>query len=271
MASIELNAIVSQKIDITPTMTVLRIVPDGWDLPEFTPGQFTTLGLPASAGRRADCDPCTQNLPPDKIVKRAYSIASSSVAKEHLEFLVSLVKSGALTPRLFDLKIGDKIHLGKKFTGFFTLEEVPAEANVILVGTGTGLAPYMSMVRTDLIKKTRPHLAILHGAANSWDLAYNAELMALQLTNPTFSYIPVLDMPDREPVPWKGEVGFVQDVWRRGTLDKAWGFHPSPENTHVFLCGNPLMIEAMEDLLQAEEFNEHKRKDPGTYHLERYW
>lgn len=269
--AVELNAIIAQRMDVTEKMAVFRIAPDGWELPEFVPGQFTVLGLPGDSPWRSDCDPSDKDAPADKLIKRAYSIASSSVSKEYLEFLISLVQSGSLTSRLFNLKAGDRVFLSPKFTGFFTLKEVPKEANVVLVGTGTGLAPYMSMVRTELIEKNRPNLAILHGAANSWDLAYNSELTALQHTNPGFHYLPVIDMPEREHVPWRGDTGFVQHVWQKGKLEELWGFKPTPENTHVFLCGNPMMIETMEGILQGEGFSEHTKKNPGTYHLERYW
>ena len=63
----------------------------------------------------------------------------------------------------------------------------------------------------------------------------------------------------------------MQDVWTKGILKEAWGFHPEPGNTHVLLCGNPAMIETMEEILQREGFSEHSKKSPGQYHLERYW
>jgi ferredoxin--NADP+ reductase len=77
--------------------------------------------------------------------------------------------------------------------------------------------------------------------------------------------------PAAEPVAWNGQVGFVQDAWDAGAVERAWGFHPTPADTNVFLCGNPLMVEAMLERLAAVGFVEHTRKTPGQVHLERFW
>ncbi|MBN1587691.1 MAG: ferredoxin--NADP reductase [Candidatus Omnitrophica bacterium] len=272
MAVKELNAIITQKVEVAPGLIVIRVAPDGWDLPEFTPGQFAVLGLPANAPRCAGSDPEEDPLAkPDKMIQRAYSVASSSVAKEYLEFYVALVHSGGLTPRLFHLKIGDRLWLGPKFKGFFTLDEVPPESNVVLIATGTGLAPYVSMLRSQLIGETQRKFAVVHGARHSWDLGYSSELTLMETMSPMLSYFPIITRPKDEPAPWAGLTGRVQEVWASGALKKAWGFHPAPKDTHVFLCGNPGMIETMEGILQAEGFAEHTRKSPGQYHAEKYW
>lgn len=271
MAKRELNAIVTHRIDLAPGLMVLRVAPDGWDLPDFKPGQYTVLGLPGSSPRCTECDPEERPPPADRLIQRAYSIASSSVAKEYMEFYITIVRSGALTPRIFELSIGDRIWLSPKCTGFFTLEEVPRDASVVLVATGTGLAPYVSMVRSQLTFEARRRIAIIHGARHSWDLGYQDELRSLARLSRALTYIPVISRPDAEPVPWRGEVGYVQDVWNRGCIEDAWGFRPGPEGTHVFLCGNPAMIESMEEILRKDGFREQTRKTPGQYHVERYW
>lgn len=271
MAKRELNATVIQKVEIAPGLMVLRLVPDGWELPDFKPGQFTVLGLPGAAPRCRVSDPEKDPLDPDKIIPRAYSVSSSSLANEYLEFYISLVRSGELTPRLFNLEIGDRLWLSKKFTGYFTFDGVPDKANVLLVATGTGLAPYMSMTRSRLTHETRRRFAIIHGAYHSWDLGFRAELSTLSRLSPVFTYISVISSPEEEPVPWSGETGFVQEVWKKRLVDAGWGFKPQPDNTHIFLCGHPAMVEAMEEIVQAEGFKEHTSKSPGQYHVERYW
>ena len=271
MAARELNAIVAQKSEIAPGLMILRVVPDGWELPDFTPGQFAVLGLPGSAPRVAEADPEEEPPAADKIISRAYSVASSSVAREYLELYITLVHSGSLTPRLFDLKIGDRLWMGPKITGRFTLDDVPPEANVVLISTGTGVAPYMSMVRTLLGSERKQRMAVIHGARHSWDLGYSSELISLERVSPMLAYIPIISRPQEEPTVWNGHAGSVQEVWTRGILDDAWVGHPTPEDTHVLLCGNPGMIEAMEKILQKDGFSEHTRKSPGQYHLERYW
>jgi ferredoxin--NADP+ reductase len=267
-----LNAVVTARIEVAPGLIILRVAPDGWDLPPFKPGQFAVLGLPPEAGRHPVADP--EGDPPPKpcaLIRRSYSIASSSLESEYLEFYLTLVRSGSLTPRLFALAVGDRLWLGPKITGLFTFEHVPHANNLVMVATGTGLAPYMSQLRTTLLHGPEKRVAVLHGARHSWDLGYRAELVTMQRGPSHLLYVPVVSRPDEEPVAWAGEVGYVQDLWTCGILERSWGVRPDPSNTHVFLCGNPGMIEAMAELLAAEGFREHSRQRPGEIHVEKYW
>ncbi len=271
MAKEELNAVVTQKVEVTPELIILQVTPDGWELPDFEPGQFAVLGLTGSASRTTWADPEEEPPDPIRLIRRAYSIASSSVAKEYMEFYVILVRDGALTSRLFALEMGDPIWLGKKVSGMFTLDQVPLDKHVVLAATGTGLAPYMSMLRTHLPDETGRRYAVLHGARHSWDLGYRSELTTMQQLCSNFTYISLISRPANEPVPWGGLTGYVQDLWTGGELDKEWGFRPTPADTHVFLCGNPNMCEDMMVLLSKEGFQEHSKKTPGEVHVERYW
>jgi ferredoxin--NADP+ reductase len=112
--------------------------------------------------------------------------------------------------------------------------------------------------------------AVIHGAYHSWDLGYRSELLALQHLCGNFTYIATIDRPDEEPVPWNGHVGWVQDLWKEGVVGKAWGFQPTKDNTDIFLCGNPAMIDEMAGILVTEGFTEHTRKTPGQIHIERF-
>lgn len=267
-----LNAVISHRIEVAPGLIILRVVPDEWEIPTFRPGQFAVLGLPVDAARCADAD-AEKNLPakPGKLIRRAYSIASSSVEREYLEFYVTLVSSGALTPRLFALHAGDRVWLGPRITGTFTLDEAPPEADLVLVATGTGLAPYMSMLRTALPACNGRRWAVLLGARHSWDLGYHAELMTMQSLCPRFCYLPTISRPGEEVVPWNGHVGYVIDLWRNRILEKMWEKRPNVATTRIFLCGNPAMIDDMCRELGHEGFSEHSRTNPGEIFVERYW
>jgi ferredoxin--NADP+ reductase len=269
--SSQLNAIVVQRIEVSPGLIIMRVVPDGWELPDFEPGQYAVLALPGDAARTRVSDPERQPRPPDKLIKRAYSIASSSKAKDFMEFYVSLVPSGELTPRLFKLRSGDRVWLSPKAKGVFTLDELEAGRHIAFLATGTGLAPYMSMLRTHLVCGTPTHAAVLHGARHSWDLGYRSELMTLRQICSNFSYLPTISRPESEAAAWTGQTGYLQDLWRSGALSEAWGFAPTPETTDVFICGNPAMVDAMVAILAAEGYVEHSRRQPGQIHVERYW
>lgn len=271
MAVKELNAFVGEVQLLSSETMILRVIPDNWEIPDYSPGQFAVLGLPANAPRIDISDSEEEPAAPDKTIMRSYSIASSSRKKEYLEFYVSLVRSGALTPRLFALKRGDRIFMRPKITGMFTLDEIPNDSNLILMATGTGIAPYMSMIRTFIKPDDTRNLTIIHGARHSWDLGYNSELSTLNNMLPNFHYIPSITRPKSEIVEWSGKQGYIQDIWKSGIADSDWDTKATPENTHIFLCGNPAMLEEMAEILTTEGYPEHKKKEPGVVHLERYW
>jgi ferredoxin--NADP+ reductase len=84
-------------------------------------------------------------------------------------------------------------------------------------------------------------------------------------------YVPVISNPEEELTPWTGRTGLIHDFWTSGLFDQAWMLRPNPSTTHVFLCGNPLMIEAMLKVLGDQGYVEHTSKQPGQIHLEKFW
>ena len=244
----------------------------GGSYPTTFPASRCLWGLYGSASRCALAEPEPASPEPDKLIRRVYSIASSPVNREFLEFYIALVP-GALSPRLFDLEIGDRIYLSDRVVGRFTYddERIPKGSNLVLVATSSGLAPFVSMLSTHLRLHPQRRIAVLYGVRHSWDLGYRSILMAMQHLRENVTYIPVISRPQEEPVPWKGATGHVQDVWKSGLIDKAWGFKPSPADTHVFMCGSPHMSESMLELLGQEGFAEDTKSEPGQIHVEKYW
>ena len=117
------NATVIGREEIHADLIILRVRPDA-ALFEFKPGQFGVLGLPGSAPRIPEAAAEEPASEPDKLIRRAYSIASSSVERRYVEFYLTLIASGQLTPRLFALKHGDRVFLGPKASGMFTTHVV---------------------------------------------------------------------------------------------------------------------------------------------------
>lgn len=277
----EYNATVVQRVDVAPGLMILRVVPD--ELPfSFEAGQYTVLGLKqgaprwdesgGGAGGAAPGDPAGgSGADPEKLIRRAYSVASSSRSDEFIEFYLALVPSGELTPRLFALKARDRLYIGPKATGMFTLKKVPTDRHIYLVGTGTGLAPYMSMLRSEIECGGPQRVVVLHGARVSYDLAYRTELMTLTHLCANVKYFPVISIPQEDPT-WRGLTGFLQDVLLAGQVETISGVPVRPEVAHVFLCGNPLMIEAtVKRLVEERGFTRDEKKTIGTLHLEEYW
>ncbi|MBF0311074.1 MAG: ferredoxin--NADP reductase [Magnetococcales bacterium] len=267
------NATLVRRIDISSRLAIFRIRPDA-PLPEFTPGQFLVLGLTRATPRRADTEP-EEVLPEkaDRLVKRTYSISSASQHTEEVEFYIALVSDGVLTPRLFTRQEGDRLFMNRDPKGLFTLDRVPEGANILLVATGTGLAPYMSMLRSLALGEGGPSrpMAVLHGAAFSWDLGYRNDLEALQHACPRFRYIPVVSRP-REDTAWSGLTGrltpWLEDL---PALSARCGFTLVPGECHIFLCGHPQLVEDGLRILGEQGFDPGKPREPGTLHAERYW
>ena len=267
--SVELNATVTMRYEINHGLLVLQVSPDE-EMPPFEAGQYTVLGLPGSAPRFHAADPEDEPADPDKIIKRAYSIASSSLQGKFFEFYVALVRTGALTPRLFALQPGERVFIGKKVVGMFTLKEVPEHHDLVLVATGTGLAPYISMLRSRYQFDTGRRTVVVHGSRVSYDLGYRHEVEGLASRFEGFTYLPVIDMPERDSA-WTGATGFVNRFFDDGTVERALGHEISPENTSVFLCGNPYMVDGMTNYLEDLDFQKHSRRQPGQLFVEEFW
>jgi ferredoxin--NADP+ reductase len=230
------------------------------------------LGLLRDAPRIPEAQPEDNGAEPggDPMIRRAYSIASGSTQQAYLEFYVSIVSSGALTPRLFALKVGDRLYVGEKAKGLFTLDRVPEQSNILLVGTGTGLAPYVSMLRSEVLANRERRIAVLHGASFSWDLGYRRELESLSRYNDHFNYLPMVSRPqvDRD---WQGLTGRIPPFLDSTELERLCGFSLEPGPSHTLLCGNPAMIEDATVRLEARGYRQKRPGEPGNLHMEKYW
>ncbi len=252
-----LNATVIYREDPFEETAIVRVEPDGWDLPVFTPGQFATLGLP---------DP---ENPGDKLLKRVYSIASPP-GLPYLEFYIRLVKAGNFTQRLWPCEVGDSIFLEPRIVGTFTLDPIPEGSNLILISTGTGLAPYVSMTQHFSGKGRWRHLAVIHGVRVVGELGYRQMLSEMSQADEAMVYLPLVTR-EPEDSPWTGLRGRVQSLFEEGVFEGHAGFPLDPEQCQVMLCGNPDMIDEMEKQLKPLGFNRHTSSEPGNLHFERYW
>ena len=263
------NAVLTGREEINPQLHIVRVESEA-PLFDFKPGQFAVLGLLGAAPRVPEASAEDPLPDPAKLIRRAYSISSSSVEKGYLEFYITLVASGALTPRLFALGYGSRLFLGPKASGLFTLDRVAPGKAIVLVATGTGLAPYMSMLRTLLIEDTQRPFVVLHGARYSWDLGYRAELETLARFRPNFTYIPTITRPE-EDAHFHGPVGRIQTLLEAGLVEQRSGVQLDAAVADVFLCGNPEMIQIVKELLAPRGYTADQGKVSGTLHVEEYW
>lgn len=262
----KLNATLVHKEELSPGLYLLRVLPDN-SVPDFLPGQYVALALPASApGIGNPGIPEKYQSNPEKLIKRAYSIGSAPAQKEAYEFYVAFVEDGELTPRLLFLEVDDRLFCAEKVVGTFTtepLEEHGLVDRLILVSTGTGIAPFISMLRDEAIWKRARSVVVLHGVRYACDLAYDGELRRLEEEKgEAFRYF---STTSREGEEWKGARGYVQEFFTRGELTVDC------KRDQIFLCGNPGMIEQLEEMFTGEGFVTHTRKHSGNLHVEKYW
>jgi len=223
---------ITSRVDFADDLWMIRVVPT-YDF-HFAPGQYATLGVDNGSG----------------LVERAYSIASSPYEPE-IEFFFELVPQGALTPLLYRLGPGDTIKARKVAKGRFTLDTTTGHTNHLLLSTVTGVAPFVSYVRTlrkDWVegKFAGEHkLFMVQGASHSRELGYRAELEQLASELPWLTYIPTISRPWDDPS-WAGETGRVDDVIRKYT--DLWSL--ANESTTAYLCGHPDMIENGKGILR---------------------
>lgn len=266
------NGTLVERIDVTPDLALFRVLPDrGVDA--FEPGQYTTLGLPETdAEVRERLETTGRGGDKPKLVLRAYSIASSPKVRDYIEFFLIRVDDGKLTPKLWHLHEGDRLFIGPKITGKFTLEHVPPGKDLVMIATGTGLAPFISMLHTYRGGTDRwRRIVIIHGTRLSADLAYRAELQAVSRDDPSVIYIPTVTRePDESD--WDGMRGRVHVALEPEVYQRLVGEPMTPEFCHVFLCGNPTMIDQVSDDLTGRGFLVCDREHPqGNIHFERYW
>ncbi|MDZ4785217.1 MAG: ferredoxin--NADP reductase [bacterium] len=255
-----LNATIVKRIDIAKGLAIFCVKPDE-GLAGFIPGQYATLGLFGTAPR-PEHFPVEKTSPtPDKIVKRPYSIASSAHNKEYIEFYIAILPEGELTSRLELVKENDRVFMAPKMKGTFTLEHVPEKTNLIMISTGTGIAPYLSMLRTPGILDNYNRISLIQGVRYQTDLAYKDELKTIS-NKYGLTYETIVSRPESN---WNGQKGYVQDLIKKEVV-KA-----DPSQDHVLLCGNPAMIKDVSDLLETLGFKEHSKKSPGNIHIEKYW
>ena len=203
----------------------------------FKPGQYATLGIEEDG----------------KVVEREYSICSSPHEPE-VEFFFELVMKGRVTPPLYHRQVGDTLLMRRSARGTFILDGKSGHKQHLLVCTVTGVAPYISMARA-LAREARngraidARIVVLQAASRSWEFAYRDELEALVQEFSWFGYVPVISRPWEDPE-WNGEVGRVEDILRKYIDELGLG----PDQTTVYLCGHPQMIENGKGILRRRGF-----------------
>lgn len=211
---------------------------------EFENGEFVTLGL----------------RPEGKLIARAYSIASTN-DDDYLEFLSIHVPDGPLTSRLAQVREGDPLWINTKSTGSLTLGHVQPGRHLYMLATGTGLAPFMSLVRSRELSQAFERAILVHTVRVASDLAYREELESL--SGDRMLYLPTVT---REPFETTQRGA---DLFRSGELFTKLGLPPAdPGQDRVMICGNPNMNREMSDYLKDKGWTMTNYKGVGNFTVE---
>lgn len=240
---------------LTPSLFTLRTSRDpGF---RFTAGQFARLGVRKPSG---------------SIVWRAYSMVSAP-HDEFLDFFSIVVPDGEFTSELSRLKVGEELLVDKQAFGFLTLDRFPDGRDLWLLATGTGIAPFLSILQDFPAWQRFERIVLVYSVREARELAYQQLIAALpqreylEGLGSKLLYLPVVT---REQVPGALH-GRITTLIENGELERAADLQLTPEHSRIMLCGNPQMIEDTRSVLKARDLNLALTRKPGQVAVENYW
>lgn len=296
------NARVSAIRRVHDELMVLRVLPEAPLELSYEPGQYTVLGL-GTWEPRDDGVPATDRSP--RLIRRAYSyscpmrddagelVTTSQTA--FAEFYIAHVSRPSddppmLTPRLFALAVGDRIHIGPHAHGNYTLAHVGPGDDVLFFATGTGEAPHNAMTAELLSRGHSGGILCATCVRHQRDLAYIEAHRELERRFPNYRYVALTTREPKNVDAARDDfVGkqYLQDYILSGALEKAFDRPIVPDRTHAYLCGNPAMIGlpqhgrgdafsfpepvGMAEILTKLGFRLDAPHAPGNIHFEKYW
>ena len=233
----------------TDTLYSLRVRVAGF--PSFTAGQFTRIALDIDGER----------------IARPYSLVNPP-GEEVLDFYSILVDEGVLSPALHKLKAGDNLFVADLITGFLVVEEIPVEhRHLWLIATGTGLGPFLSILRTRQLWERFDQLVLVHAVRYAAELTYRQTIDGLTSNHSNLRYIPFVSRESAD----HALAGRVPAALADGRLEERAQLEMNPIDTHLMLCGNPAMLKDVQEVMAPRGFNRNRRRSPGHITTENYW
>jgi ferredoxin/flavodoxin---NADP+ reductase len=261
-----------------PTLLSFKVTrPDGF---KFTAGQFVRLGIHgkdlqyfAQNHETKLITSETQDKPIDLdgYVFRAYSVASSPY-DEFIEFFSVVIPHGEFTSKVNHIQVGDSLLLNTTPFGYLTLAryQLPLPNDLWLLATGTGLAPFLSILKTIEVWQQYQRIILVYSARTSQELAYQAEIDAIKSiygdNGAAFVFLPIVT---RE-ADYAGQKARIPNLIVSGKLTQLVGQKLDKERSHVMLCGNPQMVEDTKEALKSIGLTMNRRGE-GNIAVENYW
>jgi ferredoxin--NADP+ reductase len=212
----------------------------------FDAGQFVRIALEEKVAR-----PFSFVNPPDDPVFEFYGI---------------VVPEGPLSPRLAELRAGDRLLVATNPAGFLVLREVPDAETLWLVSTGTGIAPFLSILRTAEPWQRFRNVVLVHAVRHAGELVYQDTIRKISKEHP----LRTVTFVSRETAPGS-LAGRIPAAIADGRLESAAGVALDAASSHVMLCGNPAMLKDATAALAARGLRKHRRRAPGHITVESFW
>ena len=266
-----------------PTLLSFKVTrPDGF---KFTAGQFVRLGIHGKdlqyfaqnhetkliTSETQDYETKGQHVDLDGYVFRAYSVASSPY-DEFIEFFSVVIPEGEFTSKVNHIQVGDSLLLNTTPFGYLTLAryQLPLPNDLWLLATGTGLAPFLSILKTIDVWQQYQRIILVYSARTSQELAYQAEIGSIKSIygddGAAFVFLPIVT---RE-ADYAGEKARIPNLILSGKLTQLVGQKLDKERSHVMLCGNPQMVEDTKEALKSIGLTMNRRGE-GNIAVENYW
>jgi ferredoxin/flavodoxin---NADP+ reductase len=221
------------------------------DIP-FEAGQFAKLALEIEG----------------QMVARPYSFVNAPDERPN-EFYYVVLPEGPLTPRLCKLHAGDKIHLAPRPAGFLALSEVPDGRNLWLISTGTGIGPFLSILKTESPWRRFKQVVLVHAVRRADELTHRDVIG--KLIEEHREQMRAVSFVSRESSPGALS-GRIPAAIEDGRLEAAaQGVALSAAESQVMICGNPDMVTDTSAVLARRGMKKHRRRDPGQITVENYW
>lgn len=184
-----------------------------------------------------------------------------------LEFYGVIVPQGPLSPHLARLKAGDPLFVADNPSGFLVLSEVPAAEDLWLLATGTGIAPFLSILRTAAPWERYRRVVLVHAARLAGELVYQNLVLELRSSRKQFRYVSVVSREKHAA----SLAGRIPAAIRDGRLEAAAGAPIAPERSQFMLCGNPGMLKDAGAELLRRGLRKNRRRTPGQITVESFW
>ena len=271
-----------------PTLLSFKVTrPDGF---KFTAGQFVRLGIHGKdlqyfaqnhetklitsemqVYETQDYEAQDKPIDLDGYVFRAYSVASSPY-DEFIEFFSVVIPQGEFTSKVNHIQVGDSLLLNTTPFGYLTLAryQLPLRNDLWLLATGTGLAPFLSILKTIDVWQQYQRIILVYSARTSQELAYQAQISSIKSiygdNGAAFVFLPIVT---RE-ADYAGEKARIPNLILSGKLTELVGQKLDKERSHVMLCGNPQMVEDTKEALKSIGLTMNRRGE-GNIAVENYW